>query len=160
MNFRIGHGFDAHTFAKHRKLILGGVEINYEYGLVGHSDADAVIHAVCDALLGAAGLGDIGQYFLDTDAQWKDISSRILLREVIKIIAQQGYAVGNVDVTIVAQAPKISPYRVQMQKNLAEDMALELSQVNVKATTTEGMGFTGRQEGIAVYAVAIIKLSQ
>lgn len=156
MNIRVGHGFDAHRFAEGRKLILGGVEIPCAVGLLGHSDADVVIHAVCDALLGAAALGDIGQHFPDTDATWKDVDSRILLRHVTKLLTENNYLIQNVDVTVVAQMPKLAPYYSQIIKNLSEDMTIKMDQVNIKATTTENMGFTGRKEGIAVFAVSLI----
>lgn len=154
---RIGHGYDAHRFARERRLILGGVEIDYELGLEAHSDGDVLIHALCDALLGAAGLGDIGQHFPDSGAEFKDIDSRILLRRVTDLLVSQGMKVGNVDVTIVAQAPKLSPYIDAMREKLALDMDVGSSKVNVKATTTEGMGFAGRGEGIACYAVALLE---
>lgn len=154
---RIGQGYDAHRFARERRLILGGVEIDYELGLEAHSDGDVLIHALCDALLGAAGLGDIGQHFPDSGAEFKGIDSRILLRRVTDLLVSQGMKVGNVDVTIVAQAPKLSPYIDAMVEKLALDMDVGSSKVNVKATTTEGMGFAGRGEGIACYAVALIE---
>lgn len=153
---RIGQGYDAHRFVRERRLIMGGVEIDYELGLEAHSDGDVLIHALCDALLGAAGLGDIGQHFPDSGAEFKDIDSRILLRRVTDLLVSQGMKVGNVDVTIVAQAPKLSPYIDTMCEKLALDMDVGSSKVNVKATTTEGMGFAGRGEGIACYAVALL----
>lgn len=156
MNIRIGHGFDAHRFAEGRRLVLGGIEIPYALGLAGHSDADVLIHAVCDALLGAAALGDIGQHFPDTDHAWKDVDSRVLLRHVTKLLTENNYVISNVDITVVAQVPKLTPYYEKIIKNLAADMAVKFEQVNVKATTTEGMGFTGRKEGIAVFAVSLI----
>lgn len=156
---RVGHGYDAHTFIAGRPLILGGVTIPHDRGLLAHSDGDAVIHALCDSLLGAVALGDIGTFFPDTDSTYKNIDSRILLRQVMTIIRNKGYRVGNVDITILAQAPKIMPYTLEMKSNLAADLGVETSDVNIKATTTEGMGFVGRKEGIAVYAtVLIIKL--
>ncbi len=153
---RIGHGYDAHTFAKGRKLILGGVTVPYEYGLVGHSDADAVIHALCDALLGAAAMGDIGHYFPDTSSQFKDIDSRILLRDVAKILTEKNHVLSNADITIVAQAPKLATYILRMRENIAQDLVVSVDQINIKATTTEKMGFIGRKEGIAVHAVVLI----
>jgi len=153
---RIGHGYDAHTFIAGRPLILGGVTIPHDKGLLAHSDGDAVIHALCDALLGAAALGDIGTFFPDTDATYKNIDSRVLLRQVITILRNKGYRVGNVDITILAQAPKLMPYTLDMKTNLAADIGVETSDVNIKATTTEGMGFVGRKEGIAVYATVLI----
>ena len=153
---RIGHGYDAHTFIQGRPLILGGVTIPYDKGLKAHSDGDAVIHALCDALIGAAGLGDIGTFFPDTDKKYKNIDSRILLREVINTITQKGYRIGNADITILAQAPKLLPYINEMKKVLSHDMGITSEDINLKATTTEGMGFVGRKEGIAVYSVVII----
>jgi 2-C-methyl-D-erythritol 2,4-cyclodiphosphate synthase len=157
MNIRIGHGFDAHRFIEGRKLMLGGVEIPYALGLEGHSDADAVIHAICDAILGAAGLGDIGEHFPDADMTWKNVDSRILLRHVVTLLKQNKYVVQNIDVTIVAQVPKLAPYREHMCEVLAQDLEVSLEQVNVKAKTTEGMGYVGRKEGIVAYAVVLIK---
>ena len=153
---RIGHGFDVHAFAAERKLVIGGVTIPYELGLAGHSDADVLLHAICDALLGAAGLGDIGRHFPDTDARYHGIDSRRLLREVGNLIAAQGYQLGNLDSTIIAQAPKMAPHIATMQANIAEDLGVAVSAVNVKATTTEKLGFTGRGEGIAAEAVCIL----
>ncbi|WP_124951801.1 2-C-methyl-D-erythritol 2,4-cyclodiphosphate synthase [Sulfuriferula thiophila] len=153
---RIGHGFDVHAFATERKLVIGGVTIPYELGLAGHSDADVLLHAICDALLGAAGLGDIGRHFPDTDARYHGIDSRRLLREVGNLIAAQGYQLGNLDSTIIAQAPKMAPHIATMQANIAEDLGVAVSAVNVKATTTEKLGFTGRGEGIAAEAVCIL----
>jgi 2-C-methyl-D-erythritol 2,4-cyclodiphosphate synthase len=154
--FRIGHGYDAHTFTSDTPLVLGGVTIPHDKGLKAHSDGDAVIHALCDALLGAAALGDIGTYFPDTDEKFKNIDSRILLREVNKILSQREFKVGNVDITILAQAPKLLPYVKGMKQNLSEDLSLQEESINIKATTTEGMGFIGREEGIAVYAVVLL----
>lgn len=159
-NLRIGHGFDVHAFASERKLIIGGVDIPYELGLAGHSDADVLLHAICDALLGAAGLGDIGRHFPDTDARFKGIDSRRLLREVANLIMQQGYQLANLDSTIIAQAPKMAPHIVTMQANIAADLGVSMSAVNVKATTTEKLGFTGRGEGIAAEAVCILYAKQ
>ena len=153
---RVGHGYDAHTFIAGRPLILGGVTIPHDKGLLAHSDGDAVIHALCDALLGAAALGDIGTFFPDTDAKYKNIDSRVLLRQVITILRNKAYRVGNVDITILAQAPKLMPYTLEMKTNLAADLGIETTDVNIKATTTEGMGFVGRKEGLAVYATVLI----
>ena len=153
---RIGHGFDVHAFAENRKLIIGGVEIPYHLGLAGHSDADVLLHAICDALLGAAGLGDIGRHFPDTDARYKGIDSRKLLREVAGLVREKGYSVGNVDATIIAQVPKMAPHISRMIANIAADLEVAADAVNVKATTTEKLGFTGRGEGIAVEAVCLL----
>jgi 2-C-methyl-D-erythritol 2,4-cyclodiphosphate synthase len=153
---RIGQGFDVHQLVTGRKLIIGGVDIPYEKGLLGHSDADVLLHAICDALLGAAALGDIGKHFADTDAKFKDIDSRILLRDVMAKIAAAGYRVGNVDATIIAQAPKMAPHIPQMAANIAADLGIALNAVNVKATTTEKLGYAGRGEGIGAQAVALL----
>lgn len=154
---RIGKGFDVHAFAENRPLILGGVEIAHDRGLAGHSDADVALHALCDALLGAAGLGDIGRHFPDTDSAWKGADSRDLLRSVVSKLGVNGWAVVNVDITIIAQAPKIAPHVAAMVRNISDDLSIEPDAVNVKATTTEGLGFTGRQEGIAAEAIAMIR---
>ena len=156
MNIRIGHGFDVHAFAEGRRLIIGGVDIPHERGLLGHSDADVLIHAICDALLGAAGLGDIGRHFPDSDARYKGVDSRELLRHVAGLLDERGWRVGNVDATIIAQAPKMAPHIPAMGANLAEDMGIPPTALNVKATTTERLGFTGRGEGIAAEAVCLI----
>ncbi|MDO9469058.1 MAG: 2-C-methyl-D-erythritol 2,4-cyclodiphosphate synthase [Thiobacillus sp.] len=153
---RVGHGFDVHAFAENRRLILGGVDIPYELGLAGHSDADVLLHAICDALLGAAGLGDIGRHFPDTDAAFAGIDSRILLRRVAKQLKERAWQVGNVDATIIAQAPKMAPHIARMAAHIADDLGVSLDRVNVKATTTEKLGFTGRGEGIAAEAVCLI----
>jgi len=153
---RIGHGFDAHRFCQGDHVTLGGVAIPHEKGLAAHSDGDVLIHALCDALLGAAGLGDIGRHFPDTDAEYKDIDSRILLRQVTARLAEHGFRIINLDTTIVAQAPRMSSHIQQMCDHLASDLQIEQSHVNVKATTTETMGFTGRGEGIAAFAVALL----
>ena len=153
---RIGQGFDAHALVTGRKLIIGGVEIPHEKGLAGHSDADVLIHAVCDALLGAAGLGDIGAHFPDTDARYKGIDSRKLLREVAQLLRQRKLRVANVDATIIAQAPKMAPHIAAMRANLASDLGVAPDAVNVKAKTTEKLGFVGRGEGIAAEAVALL----
>jgi len=153
---RIGQGFDTHALVEGRELVIGGVRIPYEKGLAGHSDADVLIHAVCDALLGAAGLGDIGAHFPDTDARYKGIDSRKLLREVAQLLRQRKLRVANVDATIIAQAPKMAPHIAAMRANLASDLGLAPDAVNVKAKTTEKLGFVGRGEGIAAEAVALL----
>lgn len=154
---RIGHGYDVHRFGENRKLILCGVEIPFEMGLAGHSDADVLIHAVCDALLGAAALGDIGKHFPDNDNSFKDIDSRILLRNVVKLLNEKGYKIGNIDATVIAQKPKLASFIEDMRLNIADDCGIEKDNVNVKATTEEGLGFTGRIEGISAHAVCIIE---
>ncbi len=154
---RVGQGFDVHAFAEGRKLVLGGVDIPYERGLAGHSDADVLIHALCDALLGAAALGDIGMHFPDTDPAYKGADSRVLLREVARKLAADGWRIVNVDTTIVAQAPRLAPHVPAMLANLAADLGLALSAVSVKATTTEKLGPIGREEGIAAQAIALIE---
>ena len=153
---RIGQGFDVHQLVEGRKLIIGGVEIPFEKGLLGHSDADVLLHAICDALLGAAGLGDIGRHFSDADAKYKNIDSRILLREVARMIAEQGFHIGNVDATIIAQAPKMAAHIPRMAQNIAADLGVAEKAVNIKATTTEQLGFSGRGEGVAAQAVALL----
>jgi 2-C-methyl-D-erythritol 2,4-cyclodiphosphate synthase len=155
-DIRIGHGFDVHALVENRKLIVGGVDIPFELGLAGHSDADVLLHAICDALLGAAGLGDIGRHFPDTDAAFAGIDSRILLRRVAEQLRERAWQVGNVDATIIAQAPKMAPYIARMAAHIADDLGIALDRVNVKATTTEKLGFTGRGEGIAAEAVCLI----
>lgn len=157
VGFRIGHGFDVHAFEPGDHVILAGVKIPYHQKFKAHSDGDVLIHAVCDALLGAAALGDIGQHFPDTDQQFENIDSRYLLKHVINLLKDENYQLGNLDVTIVAQAPKMLSHIPQMKKNLAEDFAVSTQQINVKATTTEKLGYTGREEGISVHAVAIIQ---
>ena len=156
-DIRVGHGFDVHALVENRKLILGGAEIPYDRGLAGHSDADVLLHAICDALLGAAGLGDIGRHFPDTSAEFKDIDSRILLRRVAEQLQQRRWRVGNVDATIIAQAPKMAPHIARMTAHIADDLGVAIDRVNVKATTTEELGFTGRGEGIAAEAVCLIE---
>ena len=153
---RIGQGFDVHQLVEGRKLIIGGVEIFYDKGLLGHSDADVLLHAICDALLGAAALGDVGRHFSDTDAKFKNIDSRILLREVARMVTNAGFRIGNLDATIIAQAPKMAPHIPRMIENIAADLGVALNAVNVKATTTEKLGFSGRGEGIAAQAVALL----
>ena len=154
---RIGHGYDVHRFSDNRKLILGGVEIPYEKGLLGHSDADVLLHAVSDALLGAAALGDIGKHFPATDMAFKDADSRVLLRQCTALLKEKGYRISNIDATIIAQKPKLSPYIEKMVNNIAEDCLIDASRVNVKATTEEGLGFTGELLGISAHAVCIIE---
>ncbi|HFE38047.1 MAG TPA: 2-C-methyl-D-erythritol 2,4-cyclodiphosphate synthase [Gammaproteobacteria bacterium] len=153
---RIGQGYDVHAFIENRKLILGGVEIPHEKGLAGHSDADVLIHACCDAILGAAALGDIGQHFPDSSADFKNIDSRLLLRHVNQLITERGYSLGNLDATIIAQKPKLSPFIKNMRQNLAHDLGVDVENINIKATTTEKLGFEGRQEGIAAQAVVLL----
>lgn len=153
---RIGMGYDVHRLTEGRDLILGGVRIPYEKGLLGHSDADVLVHAVMDALLGAAALGDIGRLFPDSDARYEGADSRVLLREVGKVLAQNGYTVGNVDATLIAQRPKVAPYVPRMRANIAADLGIPLDAVSVKATTEEGLGFTGDGSGMSAQAVALI----
>jgi len=154
---RIGHGYDAHQFEKGKVLVLGGVEVAHEFGLLAHSDGDVALHAVCDALLGAIGQGDIGQHFPDTSDDFANIDSRILLRKVHQLVKESGYQLANLDVTIIAQAPKLAPFLQQMSVNIAEDLHSQSEQINIKATTTEGMGFAGRKEGIEVHAVVLLQ---
>ena len=154
---RIGHGFDVHKFGGEGPITLGGVKIPYEYGFIAHSDGDVVLHAITDALLGALALGDIGQLFPDTDAQYKNIDSKILLKKAFDIVRSKGYQLVNVDSTIIAQEPKMKPHIPQMRVNIAEDLNVHFDQVSVKATTTEQLGFTGRKEGIACEAVVLLK---
>ncbi|MEA3465660.1 MAG: 2-C-methyl-D-erythritol 2,4-cyclodiphosphate synthase [Thermodesulfobacteriota bacterium] len=153
---RIGHGYDVHRLVRERKLILGGVEITHTLGLLGHSDADVLLHAICDAILGALAAGDIGQHFPDSDGQFKGISSLKLLKKVIDLADEEGWVVGNLDSTLIAQQPKLAPHLPQMVENIARCCGVALSQVNVKATTTEQLGFAGRQEGISAHAVVIL----
>ncbi|MBA3903138.1 MAG: 2-C-methyl-D-erythritol 2,4-cyclodiphosphate synthase [Rhodocyclaceae bacterium] len=154
---RIGQGFDVHALVPGRKLIIGGVDIPFGKGLLGHSDADVLLHAITDALLGAAGLGDIGRHFPDSDPRFKDADSRQLLRETARLVEWAGFRVGNVDATVIAQAPRMAPYVAQMAANVASDLGIEAGRVNIKAKTTERLGFTGRGEGIAAQAVALIE---
>lgn len=153
---RIGHGFDVHAFGRGEFITLGGVRIPHTHGLIAHSDGDVLLHALCDALLGAAGLGDIGQHFPDSSAEFKGIDSRILLRRVAALLWEQGLTVGNVDATIIAQAPKMAPHILAMRESIAADLAVLPNRINVKATTTERLGYIGRGEGIAVHAVALL----
>jgi len=153
---RIGHGFDVHRLVEGRQCIIGGVTIEHDKGLDGHSDADVLLHAICDALLGAAGLGDIGKHFPPTDNRYQGADSRLLLRHVINLLAEREYVVGNIDATVICEAPRLSAYTKTMCSNIAEDCAIHINQVNIKATTTERLGFTGRGEGIAAEAVCLI----
>ena len=154
---RIGHGYDVHRLVEGRDLILGGVKIDFELGLLGHSDADVLLHAVSDALLGAAGLGDIGRHFPDTDPKYKGADSRVLLRHVVKLVREEGFRISNVDVTMIAQKPKLKDHIPQMLKNIAADLEIPESRVNVKATTEEKLGFTGSMEGLRCHAVCLLE---
>lgn len=156
MNMRIGQGFDVHAFSEGRKLVLGGVEVAYHLGLAGHSDADVLVHAVCDALLGAAGLGDIGHHFPDSDPKYSGINSIRLLQRVMASLDEQGWGVVNLDATLIAQAPKLAAYIPQMRQRLADAMTVDIACINIKATTTEKLGFTGRGEGIAAQAAVLL----
>lgn len=156
MRIRIGHGYDVHKLVENRKLILGGVEIPYKYGLMGHSDADVLVHSIMDAILGAMGKGDIGRLFPDTDSKYKDISSLILLERVISIMEDEKYSIGNIDCTIIAQKPKLSTFVTQMSQNIARVCKTNEENINIKATTEEGLGFTGLGEGIAVHSVCLL----
>lgn len=160
MTFRVGMGFDVHRLVENRDLWIGGVKIPFEKGLDGHSDADVAIHAICDAILGAANMRDIGFHFSDKDPKYKNIDSKILLAETVKIVAQKGYKVGNVDVTICAEYPKMNPHIPDMCKVLSAVMEIDIDAVSIKATTTERLGFTGRMEGISAYAVALLECNQ
>jgi 2-C-methyl-D-erythritol 2,4-cyclodiphosphate synthase len=159
MQLRIGHGFDVHAFGDGDHIVLGGVRIPHGRGFVAHSDGDVLIHALCDALLGAAGLGDIGRHFPDTDPAYRGIDSRILLRKVVESISGQGWSIANADHTIIAQAPRLGPHVETMRQHLAEDLDITVEQINVKATTTERLGYLGREEGIAVHAVVLLQSS-
>jgi len=159
MNMRVGQGFDVHAFCEGRKLIIGGVEVPYSLGLAGHSDADVMIHAICDALLGAAGLGDIGHHFPDSDPQYAGIDSIELLVSVVESLNEHGWRVGNLDATVIAQAPKLAPYIAAMRERLAGVIGIAVEALNIKATTTEKLGFTGRGEGIAAQAVVLLTAS-
>lgn len=156
MRIRIGHGYDVHRFDEGRKLVLGGVEILYDKGLLGHSDADVLLHAIADSLLGAAALGDIGKHFPDSDEKYKGADSLVLLCEVAKLLRENGYCTVNVDSTVIAEAPKLAPHIPLMRENIAAALGIEVSCVSVKATTEEGLGFTGNKEGIAAHAVCLI----
>ncbi len=157
MKIRVGHGYDVHKFADGRKLILGGVEIPYEKGLLGHSDADVLVHAIMDSLLGAAALGDIGTHFPDTDEKYRGADSIELLKEVMKILSAKGYSVSNIDATVIAQKPKLKPYIEDMTKCIADAMNTDIDNISIKATTEEKLGFTGRLEGISAHCVALIQ---
>ncbi|MGN0492988.1 MAG: 2-C-methyl-D-erythritol 2,4-cyclodiphosphate synthase [Acutalibacteraceae bacterium] len=154
---KIGHGYDVHRLTKDRLLVLGGVTVPFEMGLLGHSDADVLLHAVCDALLGAAALGDIGKHFPDSDNEYLNIDSRILLKKTVALLREKGYAVVNIDATVIAQRPKLAPFIEQMRNNIAEDCGVSVDSVNVKATTEEGLGFTGDLSGISAHAVCLIE---
>ena len=153
---RIGHGFDVHKFGGTGPLMLAGVAVPFEFGFIAHSDGDVAIHALCDAILGALCLGDIGNHFPDTDGQYENISSRILLRHVVGLMTEKGYQIGNGDITIVAQAPKMSPHLLAMRECLSSDLNCDIDQINVKATTTEKLGYTGRKEGVAVHCIVLL----
>lgn len=153
---RIGHGYDVHRLVENRKLILGGVEIEYEKGLLGHSDADVLLHAIMDALLGAAALGDIGHLFPDTDERFKGADSMVLLKEVVRVLAENGYKIGNIDSTVIAQRPKLAPFIDQMRENIATACGVDKTRISVKATTEEKLGFTGSGEGISAHAVCLL----
>jgi 2-C-methyl-D-erythritol 2,4-cyclodiphosphate synthase len=155
--YRVGMGYDVHPFVTDRPLILGGITIPYHQGLAGHSDADCLVHAICDALLGAVAEGDIGRHFPDSDPQYKDVGSLLLLKRVFEIVTEKGFKITNIDATIVAQAPPLSPYRSQMEGKIAAHTGIDKERVNVKATSTEGLGFIGRGEGIAAYAVVLLE---
>ena len=157
MTMRIGNGFDVHALAAGRRLVLGGVTIPHDRGLAGHSDADVLLHAICDAVLGALALGDIGAHFPDTDPRWKGVDSRVLLRHVMGLATAQGWAIGNLDTTVVAQAPKLAPHVPAMVANIAADLGCAPADVSVKATTTERLGFVGRGEGIAALATVLLE---
>lgn len=154
--FRIGHGYDVHKLVKNRKLFLGGVDIAYEYGLLGHSDADVLVHAVCDAILGAAALGDIGKHFPDNDPTYEGADSLLLLKQCVALVAEKGYSVGNIDATVIAQRPKLAPFIEEMRKNIAAACDVHIDAVSVKATTEEGLGFTGEMLGISSHAVVLL----
>jgi 2-C-methyl-D-erythritol 2,4-cyclodiphosphate synthase len=155
--YRVGMGYDVHPFAENRPLILGGITIPHHHGLAGHSDADCLVHAICDALLGAVAAGDLGEHFPDTDLQYQGIASLVLLEKVTAMLARKGWKINNIDATVVAQAPRLAPYRAQMEERIASTAGVERERVNIKATTTEGLGFTGRNEGIAAYAVVLLE---
>lgn len=159
MKIRVGFGYDVHRLADNRDLWLGGIKIEHSQGLLGHSDADVLIHAICDAILGAANLRDIGFHFPDTAGEYKDIDSKILLKKTLEVITEKGYSIGNIDATICAERPKINPHIPQMQKVMAEILEISVDDISIKATTSEKMGFVGREEGFAAYAVALLKKS-
>ncbi len=157
MKIRVGFGFDVHRLVENRELWLGGIRIEHSLGLLGHSDADVLIHALCDALLGAANLRDIGFHFPDTAGEYKNIDSKILLRDTVKLIREKGYSIGNADITVCAERPKLNPHIPAMQQTLASCMGIDADDISIKATTTEKLGFTGRQEGISAYAVVLLE---
>lgn len=157
MKIRVGFGYDVHKLVNDRELWLGGIKVEYTKGLLGHSDADVLLHAICDALLGAANLRDIGFHFPDTAGEYKNVDSKLLLKKTLEVISQKGYQVGNIDATICAEQPKINPHIPQMQKTIAEILQIDVDDVSIKATTSEKMGFVGREEGFAAYAVALIE---
>ena len=157
MSFKVGFGYDVHKFKKGRDLILGGVKIDYEYGLEGYSDADCLVHAVCDAILGAAGLGDIGEIFPDNDERYKDANSLLFLKHIGDVIKKNGYAISNVDVTVAMQSPKIAAYKHAMIEKMSSVLNIDNKKINIKATTTEGLGFEGRLEGVSAYAVVLLE---
>ncbi|MBO5895876.1 MAG: 2-C-methyl-D-erythritol 2,4-cyclodiphosphate synthase [Clostridia bacterium] len=154
---RIGHGYDVHAFADNRRCIIGGVDIPYEKGLLGHSDADVLLHAIADSLLGAAAMGDIGKHFPDTDPEFEGADSLVLLKYVVKLISDKGYSVNNIDATVIAQAPKIAPHIERMRANIADVLCVDVDCVNVKATTEEKLGFTGRKEGVSAHCVCLLE---
>ena len=154
---RIGHGYDVHAFADNRKCIIGGVDIPYEKGLLGHSDADVLLHAISDSLLGAAAMGDIGKHFPDTDPEFEGADSLVLLKYVVKLISERGYRVNNIDATVIAQAPKMAPHIEKMRHNIADALQVDVDCVNIKATTEEKLGFTGRKEGISAHCVCLLE---
>ena len=154
---RIGHGYDVHKLVEHRPLVLGGVTVPFEMGLLGHSDADVLLHAICDALLGAAALGDIGKHFPDNDNAYLNIDSRILLKKTVGLLSEKGYRIVNIDATVIAQKPKLAPFIEQLRNNIAEDCGVSVCNINVKATTEEGLGFTGEMSGISAHAVCLIE---
>ena len=156
MGFRVGIGYDSHRFTKGRRLVLGGIEVPYEYGLQGHSDADALLHAVCDAILGALGQGDIGEHFPDTDGRYKDIDSTLLMKEVFGLVRKAGYKVGNVDAVVLAQEPNLKAYKKGMAQIISSCLEMDAAAVNIKAKTNEGMGFVGRKEGVACWATVLL----
>jgi len=160
MKIRVGFGYDVHQLVQGRELWLGGIRINHELGLLGHSDADVLIHAICDALLGAANMRDIGFHFPDKDPQYKNIDSKVLLKKTVELLAEKGYGVGNIDATVCAERPKLNPHIPAMQQTLAQLMGVEVDDVSIKATTTEKLGFTGREEGISAYAVVLIEKNE
>lgn len=157
MKIRVGFGFDVHQLQEGRPFVLGGVQLEHRVGAVGHSDADVLVHAICDALLGAANLGDIGHHFPNTDERWRGVNSLLLLRECIRLLAEKGWTPGNIDAMVVLEAPKIKPYLTEMKQRIAEAAGLSIDDVSIKATTNETMGFVGRQEGVVAYAVCLIE---